>query len=227
MNVYKELVKFKSNKFKDFESNLVPTINKKFIIGVKSPYIKKIAKQLYTSGQYNSFINKIPHKYLEENLVHMQVINLIRNYDEAIAAINKLLPYMDNWMITDSIGSKTLNNNKKKLENFVFKCLNSKNPYTIRLGILLLKKYFLDDSFSSKQMKKALYIKTNDYYVKMMQAWYVAEGLLKQNKIFFKEIKNQKLDPFVQNKSIQKAKESFRISNNLKKELSKYKVSYE
>lgn len=224
MNVKKELFKYKDSKFKDFESNLVPNIDKSLCIGVKAPRVKEISKKLYINDEYMKFFNAVPHKYLEENLVHVHTINLLKDYDEAIYAIKKLVPYMDNWMVTDTIGSRTLDKNKDLLIKDINKWLKSKKPYTIRLAILLLKKFFLDDSFKIDQLNKVVSIKHDDYYVKMMQAWYMAEGLSKHNKEFLGIIKKKKLDKFIQNKSIQKARESYRISDSLKKELLKYKV---
>ena len=139
-------------------------------------------------------------------------------------ALKKLLPYIDNWMVSDTISSNSFAKNKDKLLKFVYKCLNSRKTYTIRVGIIFLKKYFLDDEFTEEQMNKVLSIKHDDYYVKMMQAWYIADGLIKHKNEFVKVLKSKKLDKFVQNKSIQKARESYRIPNNLKKELLKYKV---
>ena len=224
MNVKKELLKYKDSKFKDFESNLVPNIDKSLVIGVKNPFIRKISKSLYLTGEYKKFIDKVPHKYLEENLVHIHTLNLIKDYDEAIYSLKKIVPYMNNWMVTDTVGSRTFEKNKDKLTISINKWLKSRKPYTIRLAIILLKKYFLDDLFKLEQLNKVISIKHDDYYVKMMQAWYIAEGLIKHEKEFLNVIKKKKLDSFIQNKSIQKARESYRISNNLKKELLKYKV---
>ena len=224
MNVKKELFKHRSIKFKSFEANLVPNIDSKYIIGTKSHIQKKIAKDLYKTGEYIKFINNVPHKYLEENLVHAHLISFIKDYDQTIYALKKLLPYIDNWMVSDAISSSTFIKNKEKVLKFIYYCLNKRNTYTIRVGIILLKKYFLDDDFTEAQMKKVLSIKHNDYYVKMMQAWYIADGLIKHKKEFINVLKAKKLDKFVQNKSIQKARESYRIPEQLKKELLKYKV---
>lgn len=224
MNVKKELFKYKDEKFRKFESNLTPNLDIKNIIGVKSPNQKLIAKELYKSGKYKKFIDSVPHKYLEENLVHVHLINLLKDYDECMYALKKILPYIDNWMVSDSISSRYFEKNKDKLIKFIYKCLSSKKTYTIRVGIIFLKKYYLDDDFTVEQMNKALSIKHDDYYVKMMQAWYIADGLIKHKKEFISVLKKKKLDKFVQNKSIQKARESYRIPDSLKKELLKYKV---
>lgn len=224
MNVYKELLKNKDEKFRLFESNLLPTIDIKNIIGVRGPIYKSISKKLYQTGEYIKFIDDTPHKYLEENLVHAHIIDYIKDYDECIHAIKKLLPYIDNWMVSDCIASKVLEKNKDKFIIFINKCLKSNKVYTIRLGISFLKKYYLDEDFNPDHIKKVISVKNDDYYVKMMQAWYFAEGLTKQYDSFIKIIKTKKLDKFIQNKSIQKARESFRISNRLKNDLLKYKV---
>lgn len=224
MNVYKELLKNKDEKFRIFEANLVPTINIKNIIGVRSPIYKSISKKLYQSGEYKRYIEAVPHKYLEENLVHAHIIEYIKDYDECIYAIKKLAPYIDNWMVSDCISSKILENNKDKLIKFISQCLKSKKVYTIRLGIIFLKKYYLDDNFNPKHIKLVMSVKNDDYYVKMIIAWYFAEGLIKQYDSFIKIIKAKKLEKFVQNKSIQKARESFRIPKKLKDDLLKYKV---
>ena len=223
MNVKKELEKHSSEKFRYFEANLAPNVDIKNIIGTKSTWQNKIAKYLYDSGEYVTFINKVPHRFLEENLVHAHLISYIKDYDDAMYVLKKLLPHIDNWMVSDTIGCRAFSKNKDKLIVFINKCLVSKKTYVIRVGIIFLKKYFLDDSFDIKQMNKALSIKHKDYYVKMMQAWYIADGLIYHPKEFITILKKKKLDPFVQNKGIQKARESYRISNSLKKELLKYK----
>lgn len=224
MNVRKELLKHKNEKFRKFEANLTPNLDIKNIIGVKSPYQKEIAKNLYKTGDYKKFIDSVPHKYLEENLVHVHLINCLKDYDECIYALNKILPYIDNWMVSDSISSKYFERNKDKLIKFINKCLSSKKTYVIRVGIIFLKKYYLDDDFNKSQMNKALSIKHEDYYVKMMQAWYIADGLIKHKDDFLSVLKKKKLDKFVQNKAIQKARESYRIPSTLKRELLKYKI---
>ena len=224
MNVKKELFKNKDEKFRKFEANLVPDFDIKKIIGTKSPYQKQIAKDLYKSGDYLKFVDDVPHKYLEENLVHVHLISCLKDYDECMYVLKKILPYIDNWMVSDSISSRYFEKNKDKLLIFIYKCLSSKKPYVIRVGIIFLKKYYLDDDFSKEQMNKVLSIKHDNYYVKMMQAWYIADGLIKHDKEFISILKKKKLDKFVQNKAIQKARESYRIPESLKKELLKYKI---
>lgn len=224
MNVNKELRKHSTDKFRRFEANLAPNVDIEYIIGTKSPWQNKIAKKLYTTGEYKKFVDNVPHKYLEENLVHAHLISYIKDYNDAMHALNKLLPYIDNWMVSDTINCNAFAKNKDRLILFVNKCLKSKKTYVIRVGIIFIKKYFLDESFDIKQANKALSIKHKDYYVKMMQAWYIADGLIDHPKEFISILKKKKLDPFVQNKSIQKARESYRIPNSLKKQLLKYKV---
>ena len=148
MNVNKELRKHSTNKFRRFEANLAPNVDIKYIIGTKSPWQNKIAKRLYDTGEYKAFVNKVPHRYLEENLVHAHLISYIKDFDEVLLATKKLLPYIDNWMITDTISSRQFEKNKDKTLKFIYKCLDSKKTYTIRFGICLLKKYYLDDDLN-------------------------------------------------------------------------------
>lgn len=224
MNIKKELLKYQDKKYLDFTSKLIPNVDKKNIIGVRLPDIKIIAKKIYLNEDYQKFLDSLPHKYHEENLIHIFIINLIKDYDKCIKEIEKFLPYINNWAVCDSLKPKVLKKNKKDLINFVNKYIKSKHPYSIRYAISILMNHFLEEDYNPKYLKLVSNIKHDDYYVKMMMAWYYSVALVKQYEDTIKYLENKKLDRFVHNTTIQKAIDSYRINDDKKEYLRKLRV---
>lgn len=214
-------------KYRDFVSALIPTADKSFFIGVRNPDCKQIAKALFNENKYEKFLHDLPHKYYEEYSVHSYLINLIKDYDVAIVELNRYLPYVNNWSTCDILKPKAFDKNKDKLIKDNKMWLKSKKTYTIRFAVNVLMTYFLDDNFKEEQMVDVVKIKSKEYYVNMMRAWYFATALCKQRDTAMKYIKNKSLDAFTHNKSIQKAIESYRISAKDKELLRKLKVKNE
>ena len=219
MNVIDELLKSKDLEYKTFQSKLIPNIDSSTMIGVRTPKLKSIAKDLYKNNDYELFLNSLPHNYYEENIIHGLVISEIKDYDLCINYIDKFLPYIDNWAVCDQTNPKVFKKHKKEVMVKINEWIKSKEVYKIRFGVKTLMNYFLDDDFNKDYLKLPLIIKNDDYYVKMMIAWFYATALAKQYDETIKIIESNVLNIFIHNKTIQKAIESFRVTDEHKKYL--------
>ncbi len=217
-----ELLKIGDSKYKDFNSKLVPNIYKDRIIGVKNPEVKQLVKS--AKEDIEEFLNELPHYYNEENVLHGYLLSNIKDYDETISELNRFLPYIDNWSVCDIIKPKSFKKNRDKLINQIKIWIKSDHTYTVRFGLLMLMTHYLDEDFKKEYLSLPLTIKTDEYYIKMMIAWYYATALAKQYDDTIKIIEDKKLDPWIQNKTIQKAKESFRVSDKQKEYLNTLKI---
>lgn len=210
-------------KYKEFNHNLTPNLNKDYMIGVRTPILRKMADEIYKSGDYKEFIMELPHKYFEENQLHAFIIEKIRNYDECIEELNWFLPYVDNWATGDQCNPKIFVKNKDKLLEHIYVWIDSEDTYIIRYGIRMLMCHYLDEDFDNKYPKLVAKIKSDEYYVNMMIAWYFATALAKQYDAIVPYIENHILSEWVHKKTIQKACESFRISAKQKEYLKSFR----
>lgn len=222
-DIQKYLLSQADQKYRDFTLPLIPNVDKKTFIGVRLPIIKKYAKELSDNDRY-IFLNSLPHLYHEENLLHAYILSNIKDYDEFIKRIDAFLPYVLNWSVCDSICNKHLYKYLDKLINEIYSWLKSKEIYRVRYAIKCLMNYYLGDEFKEEYLLKVEEVKLNDYYVKMMVAWYLATGLAKNYDSFIKLIEEKKFDKFTHNKTIQKAVESYRVSEEHKIYLKSLKV---
>ena len=219
-----ELLKNRDVKYKNFQKPLIPSVNEKKMIGVRTPVLKKLAKEIEKAGNDSEFIKKLPHKYFEENQLHAFIISNIKDYDICIKEVNRFLAYVDNWATCDQLSPKIFKKYKIELLKEIDKWLKSKHIYTVRFGIKMLMSHFLDEEFDKKYLDIVSKIKSNEYYINMMRAWYFATALAKKYNETIKYIENKKLDSFTHNQTIKKALESFRVSASHKKYLSKLKM---
>ena len=210
-------------KYRDFTLPLIPLVDEKTFIGVRLPVIKKYAKDLDAS-QREEFLNSLPHTYHEENILHAFIISNIKDYDLFIKKVDAFLPFVTNWSVCDTICNKHLDKHKEKLINEVYKWLKSKEVYRVRYAVKCLMNYYLGDDFKEEHIQKAAEVKLDDYYVKMMVAWYLATGLAKNYDSFIEAIEKHQFDTVTHNKAIQKAVESFRVSEEHKTYLKTLKV---
>lgn len=221
--IQKELYKHSDVKNAAFQSKLTPTIDKKTCLGVRVPDIRKAAKQFSEPVERDKFLDELPHKYLDENILHSVFISNIKDYNECIKRIDEFLPYVDNWMVCDTISPKCFNKNKDKAIKKIYKWAKSKRVYTCRFGIDMLMSFYLDDDFKPEYLKLPSEIKSNEYYVNMMIAWFYATALAKKWDETIIYLEKNKLNTWVHNKTIQKAIESYRISDDQKSYLRKLK----
>ena len=218
-NIINKLYKLQDKEYRDFQIKLIPNINSNTIIGIRTKELKKYAKELVKDNNYISFISDLPHKYFEENQLHAFIISEIKDYDKCIEYINKFLPYINNWATCDQMSPKIFKKYTNKLLDQVNIWIKSNKTYTIRYSILILMRYYLDDNFKKEYLEKVCNIESEEYYVNMMRAWYYATALAKQYKDTIVYIENNKLDTWTHNKTIQKARESYRITEEQKEYL--------
>ena len=224
MIIKEELLKLQDNEYRKLQISTIPNVDPESIIGVRTPELRKFAKELFKSSNYEDFINDLPHKYFDENQLHAFIISEIKDYDKCLYEFNKFLPYIDNWATCDQSTPKAFSKNKDKLINEIKKWIKSKETYTIRFGVSMLMRNFLDDDFKEEYLEMVSKIRSNEYYVNMMIAWFFATALAKKYDSTIKYIENKKLDTWVHNKTIQKAIESYRVTEEHKKYLRELKI---
>lgn len=219
MSVYEELCKYKDDKYKEFQSNLVPNISKDTILGVRTPDMRKIAKEMFNTDEGKKFLKKLPHKYYEENLVHFFMIALIKDFDECVKETERFLPYIDCWPVCDQSSPKVFKKKHDELLPLIKKWIESDHVYTSRFGMRMLMNEFLGEDFKPEYLKWVASKKGEDYYLKMMVAWYFATALAKQYDATIPYFEKRVLDDWCHKKAIQKAIESFRVSDEHKEYL--------
>ena len=210
--------------YRDFHSKLMPGIDIERIIGIRTPQLRKIAKDFAKDAEIDDFLSSLPHQYYDENNLHGFIISDLKDYHRTIAEIDRLLPYIDNWATCDLIRPKSFNKNHSQLIKDIRRWIKSSKTYTIRFGIEMLMTHFLDDDFRSEYLEWVADITNDEYYVKMMVAWYFATALAKQYETALSIIEQKRLAPWTHNKTIQKAIESYRITNEQKEYLKKMKI---
>ena len=221
--VREQLFGLQDETYRDFQSALMPTVPKEKVIGVRTPALRKLAKQLAGTPQAEMFLRSLPHDYYEENNLHAFLIEAIRDYGTALAETEKFLPYIDNWATCDFPEPKCFRKNKKAVLEEVRKWIASTETYTIRYGIGMLMRLFLDEDFSPEYLEMAAGVQSQEYYVNMMIAWYFATALAKQWDAAVPYIEQHRLSDWVHKKTIQKAVESYRITSEQKEYLKGYR----
>ena len=216
MTVKDALFSYQDLKYRDFQSPLVPNIDKETIIGVRTPQMRQVAKEFYNTPEGSEFLSKLPHKYYEENLVHFFMIAMIKDFDECVKEVERFLPYVDCWPVCDQSSPKVFKKNHKKLLPLIKKWIASDHVYTARFGIRMLMNEFLGDDFKEEYLEWVSGVKGENYYIKMMVAWYFATALAKRYDETVPYIEQHKLEDWTHKKAIQKAIESYRVSDEHK-----------
>ena len=223
-DILSQLLNLQDVAYRDFHSRLVPQIDKDSIIGVRTPLLKKLALQVLKSDCLCDFLSDLPHKYYEENNLHAFIIAKYNDFNTCIDAVDRFLPYVDNWATCDGLRPVCFAKNKHKLLPYVRKWFCDERTYVKRFGIEVLMNHFLDDDFDISFHDAVSCIVSDEYYVKMMIAWYFATALAKQYESTIPYIESQKLDKWIHNKTIQKAIESYRIDDETKAYLKTLRV---
>lgn len=211
-------------KYQLFHSKLMPTVDSEKVIGVRMPLLRNYAQKLSKNPDVGEYMDVLPHTYYEENNLHGLLIEKMKNYEDIIDALDKFLPYVDNWATCDMIAPKIFKNHLSELEEKIKAWISSGHTYTIRFGLNMLLKYYLDDAFKSEYLDMAASVDSDEYYVKMMVSWYFATALAKQYENTIPYLEQHKLKPWIHNKTIQKAIESFRITATQKEYLRTLKI---
>lgn len=210
--ITEKLLELQDLKYKQFHGKLIPTITPEVIIGVRTPELRKLTRQLAGTPEAEAFLKELPHHYYEENNLHGFLIETMKEFDVCIAALNDFLPYVDNWATCDMMAPKVLKKDLPKLYEWVKVWIASGDTYTIRFGVNMLMKYYLEEAFSLEYPELVASITSKEYYVKMVMAWYFATALAKQYDAILPYIEEMRLDVWTHNKTIQKAVESYRIT---------------
>ncbi len=221
--IQQQLFAWQDIKYRDFHRKLIPNISSDTVIGVRTPILRKYAKELTKSGNVNEFFKALPHTYFEENQLHAFLLAEIKDYDTLLEETKRFLPYIDNWATCDQLRSKTFQKHTDRLLAQVYEWLTSDEVYTVRFGLGMLNSYFLDEAFDTEQLERASQIQSEEYYVNMMIAWYFATALANQYEATIPYLEEQRLSTWVHNKTIQKARESLRITEETKEYLKELK----
>ena len=219
MTLYDRLIEEKDDAYKKFQARLVPNIPSETILGVRTPQMRKIAKEVFESEYRDTFLTDLPHKYYEENLIHFFVVVLIKDFDDCVKAVEVFLPYIDCWPVSDQASPKSFKRNHQKLLPYIKKWISSQHTYTARFGIRMLMNEYLGEDFEEEYLALVARIKGEDYYLKMMIAWFFATALAKRYDESVKYIETRRLDEWVHQKAIQKALESYRVTDEHKEYL--------
>lgn len=222
-DLQKRLFELSDEGYKEFHSKLMPTVSKDTVIGIRTPALRRFAGDFSKTEEAKIFLGQLPHYYYEENNLHAFLIEKIKDYHELIKELNKFLPFVDNWATCDMMKPKIFKNHKDKLISEINRWLNSEEVYTVRYGIVCLMTYYLDEDFKAEYLDKIIGIKSEEYYVNMARAWYFATALSKQYAPAVKVFEKRLLDKWTHNKGIQKALESYRITDEQKKYLKSLK----
>ena len=212
MTVYERLIACSDEQYKEFQSKLVPNIPKETVLGVRTPDMRRIAKEIRGTEEAEGFLAELPHKFYEENLVHFFLIAMIKDFDQCVQAVETFLPYVDCWPVCDQSTPKVFAKNHEKLLPLIRKWMDSDHVYTARFGIRMLMNEFLGEDFQPEYLAWVAGVQGEDYYIKMMVAWYFATVLAKQYDESVVYIEEHRLEPWTHKKAIQKAVESYRVT---------------
>ena len=222
--ILESLYSLQDEKYRDFQSKLIPNIPKDKIIGVRIPALRKLAGEMVKNGEYKQFIKELPHSYYDEDMLHACILSGIKDLDELIREIDRFLPYVDNWATNDSIRPKAFARDPDRILNKVKEWLSTKDEYYIRFSLVTLLNFYVRDNFRDEINELACSIKSDDYYVNMALAWYFSYALIYQYDATIHLLEKKCLSPWVHNKTIQKAIESYRLSDEVKSYLKSLKI---
>ncbi len=224
-DLHKKLYSLQDLKYRDMQTKIIPTISPESIIGVRTPELKTIAKDILKDGNYKDFLEELPHKFFEENQLHAFLISGIKDLKECMEELEKFLPYVDNWATCDQMSPKIFRKHKDVLLTHINEWIKSEETYTVRFGVGMLMEHFLDDDYDPQYPEMVAGIRSEEYYVNMMLAWYFATALAKQYESIIPYIEQKRLADWTHNKAIQKSVESRRITEEQKIYLKSLKVT--
>lgn len=219
-----ELFRLQDKEYARMQAKIIPTVSPDRIIGVRTPALRDFAKSLSKDQDIGEFLSYLPHQYFDEDQLHAFVISLERDFDKCIAEVDAFLPFIDNWATCDQLSPKAFKKEPEKLLPYIQIWIKSDKTYTVRFAIGLLMQHFLDDHFDLKYADEVAGIRSEEYYIRMMIAWYFATALAKQYELVLPYLEDKRLDDWVHNKAIRKSIESYRITDEQKAYLRTLKV---
>ena len=214
--VQKRLFEMQDTGYRDFHARLIPTVKKEKIIGIRTPMLRKFAKEFGKTEESEMFLKALPHQYYEENNLHGLLIEQIRDYDKCLEELERFLPHIDNWATCDLLALHMMKKHRDIFIREIYRWMESDKPYIIRFGISMLMRHYLDEGFKPEYPEKVAAIRSEEYYVNMMRAWYFATALAKQYEKILPFLEEQRMDIWTHNKTIQKSIESYRITQEQK-----------
>lgn len=223
--ISQELFRLQDKKYRDFQSKLIPTVQYDTVIGVRTPELRKLAKQMVKRDDVHEFLGDLPHSYFDENQLHAFIISELKDFENCMDEVCRFLPYVDNWATCDQMSPKIFKKHRQKLLEPIRKWISSGETYTVRFVIGMLMEHFLDEDFDTAYPEMVAEIRSDEYYINMMTAWYFATALAKQYEQVLPFMEKQRLDRWTHNKAIQKAIESRRITPEQKDYLRKLKIT--
>lgn len=223
-NITNRLFELRDEGYADMQKKIIPTVAEDRIIGVRTPALRDFAKELFKDVSRDSFLTDLPHKYFDEDQLHAFVISLEKDFDKCVSEVETFLPYVDNWATCDQLSPKVFKKEAVRLLPYIEKWIKSDKTYTVRFGIGMLMQHFLDERFDVKYADMVAAVRSEEYYINMMIAWYFATALAKQYDSILPYLEEKKLDDWTHNKAIQKAVESYRITAEQKTYLKALKV---
>lgn len=218
-DIRKELKKLQDKGYREMQVTTIPTVNADSIIGVRTPALRQLAKEFSKREDISEFLSELPHKFFEENQLHAFILSGMKDEQSCIRLVDEFLPYVDNWATCDQMSPKVFKKHKQLLLEYVDKWIRSDHTYVKRFAIGMLLEHFLDEDFKTSYLTKVSKVRSEEYYVNMMTAWFFATALAKQYEDTLPFIEKQKLDKWTHNKTIQKAVESYRITPEQKEYL--------
>lgn len=222
--IEERLFALQDEKYRDFQIKLMPTVEPETVIGVRTPELRKLAKELLKGNDYDAFLNALPHEHFDENQLHAFMLSGMKDYDRCMAGVCAFLPYVDNWATCDQMSPKVFRKNRDDLLAHINEWLKSGETYTVRFAVGMLMEHFLGEDFDIAYPEMVAAIESDEYYVNMMRAWYFATALAKQYDSIITFIEDKKLDKWTHNKAIQKSVESYRITPEQKTYLKSLKI---
>ena len=219
-NIISRLTLLREESYQKFQSSLIPTVDPSAILGVRTPKLRKIAKELFGTEMGKAFLNELPHSCFEENQIHGFMISEIKNFEECLIQTERFLPYIDNWATCDQTAPKVFSKHKQELLPAIDRWLDSNHTYTVRFAIGMLMRHYLDADYQTEYTDRVCAVGSDDYYIRMEQAWYMATALAKQWDSVIPYLEKRILPKWTHNKTIRKAKESYRITTEQKDYLS-------
>ena len=222
--IRKALYSMRDEKYAAFQAKLIPGMDAEKMIGVRTPALRSFAKELYKDPNVNEFLIALPHDTFDENQLHAFILSEEKDFERCVQSVDAFLPYVDNWATCDQLSPKVFKKHPEKLLPYIRRWITSTHTYTVRFAIGMLMQYFLDDRFSTEYADLAASLRSDEYYINMMIAWYFATALAKQYDAILPYIEEKRLDKWTHNKAIQKSVESFRITPDQKEYLKTLKI---
>ena len=218
-----KLFSLQDTAYRDFQVKLIPGMDAQKEIGVRTPELRKLAKELAKREDIREFLNDLPHQYFDDNQLHAFILSGEKDFEKCMEDLERFLPYVDNWATCDQTSPKVFRKHRKELLDAIRRWIESDHPYTVRFAIKMLMEHFLDEDFDPAYPEMVAEVRSEEYYIRMMIAWYFATALAKQYEAVLPYLEQKKLDVWTHNKTIQKAVESYRITDKQKEYLKSLK----